>query len=347
MENHAGMVSFRAATDADAARLAAFARETFIATFGADNRPEDMADFVAQHFQPEIQRREIANPRLTTLLAESDDALVAYAQLREDANPPPGVRRTGSIELWRFYIASAWHGQGMAQRFLREVVAVARARHADSLWLGVWEHNLRARRFYEKCGFVRVGQHDFVLGADVQTDLVLEASFDTLDAEIGRAAVESAPRSQVGVSAADYGLDSIQASPLSPAMRALLEEAGLPVDDLAPNHGIEFFVAGPPDRPDGVVGLDRPGSVGLLRSLAVASNARGRGLGTALVAAVEQHARASGLSTLYLLTTTADRFFEALGYSRIAREAAPIAVTQTAQFSALCPSTAVFMSKTL
>ena len=93
--------------------------------------------------------------------------------------------------------------------------------------------------------------------------------------------------------------------------------------------------------------MERFGPVGLLRSLAVSMGARGRGLGRALVSAMEDEARAAGVADIYLLTTTADRFFSKLGYVRIGRDEAPVAIRSTAQFSALCPSSAVVMRKSV
>ncbi len=95
------------------------------------------------------------------------------------------------------------------------------------------------------------------------------------------------------------------------------------------------------------IGIERYETDGLLRSLVVAPSVRGQGLGEALVHEIEHHARAIGLSSLYLLTTTADKFFDRLGYERIQRDAAPAAVKKSSEFSTLCPSSAVCMRKTL
>ena len=74
------------------------------------------------------------------------------------------------IELKRLYVARAWHGRGVAQALMDAALDAARARGAQKLWLGVWERNPRAVAFYAKYGFVRVGEHTFVLGGDAQTD---------------------------------------------------------------------------------------------------------------------------------------------------------------------------------
>lgn len=135
--------------------------------------------------------------------------------------------------------------------------------------------------------------------------------------------------------------------PAEKDVRRLLSAATLPVDDLTPMHLEHFFGCGAPDAPQGVGGLEIHGRDALLRSLAVEEAARGRGCGKALVAALEAHAREHGVRRIFLLTTSAARFFEKLGYRAIARAVAPASIRATAEFSALCPESAVAMAKDL
>jgi len=130
-------------------------------------------------------------------------------------------------------------------------------------------------------------------------------------------------------------------------VRRLLAAAQLPADDLTAGHLENFFGCGTEQAPLGVAGLEICGPDALLRSLAVDEAARGQGCGRALVAAVERHARAQGVRHMYLLTITAARFFEALGYRMVSRDRAPEGVRATSEFSVLCPSTAAFMTKDL
>lgn len=126
-----------------------------------------------------------------------------------------------------------------------------------------------------------------------------------------------------------------------------MESAGLPTADLSQVDLSHFFGCGAVDRPHGVVGLELLGTEALLRSLAVEADSRGAGSGRALVAAAEEHARELGVTSIYLLTTTAAEFFERLGYVRADRETAPPAVRRTREFGDLCPASAVFMAKQL
>ena len=128
------------------------------------------------------------------------------------------------------------------------------------------------------------------------------------------------------------------------AISDLLERCGLPVDDLEPAHLTHFTVARAGDRVAGTVGLEMMGQLGLLRSLAVAPELRGRRLAHELWARVASHARRQGLLRLYLLTTTAEKLFERWGFRRVAREDVPEAVRATTEFASLCPITAAVMA---
>ena len=167
----------RPATIADAPRLSRLAAMTFRETFEGENTPENIVRYVSEAFTPERQAAEIADHAGTVLLAErrgpSDDAeLVGYVHLLSGP-VPAAVQGRAPLEIKRLYVARTWHGQGVAHALMEAAFEGARARGAQTLWLGVWERNPRAIAFYAKYGFTRVGEHTFVLGADPQTDWVL------------------------------------------------------------------------------------------------------------------------------------------------------------------------------
>lgn len=128
-----------------------------------------------------------------------------------------------------------------------------------------------------------------------------------------------------------------------PATKMLLEHAGLPVTDLESDH--LAFVAESGAELVGAIGVESLGDVGLLRSLVVDANARAAGIGRELVVALEGHAGANGIAELWLLTLDADPYFERLGYRVRDRDDAPEPIRGTAEFSSLCPGSAVLMSK--
>ena len=132
-----------------------------------------------------------------------------------------------------------------------------------------------------------------------------------------------------------------------PAIVTLLAASKLCHDDLTPEHMAHFFTLRDRGELIGAVGLELSGSDALLRSLIVAPNHRGKRLGIQLVERVEAHAHDMGVTSLYLLTTTADRFFEQRGYERIERASVPETIGATTEFVSFCPETAVCMWKEL
>jgi amino-acid N-acetyltransferase len=127
----------------------------------------------------------------------------------------------------------------------------------------------------------------------------------------------------------------------------LLGEASLPAEDLADSHMEHFIACGNAEALAGVVGLELYPPCALLRSLAVAASERGNGVGSALLADAERYARCRGITEIYLLTNTAERFFERNGYQRLSKEAAPTAIRETQEFATLCPASSALMRKVL
>ena len=139
----------------------------------------------------------------------------------------------------------------------------------------------------------------------------------------------------------------IRGRPPRTAALALLQAEGLPVSDLTARHLEHFFFTGSDGSPTGLVGLEIYGSNALLRSLVVGKTVRTQGIGSALVQHAEDYALALQVRAIYLLTTTAESFFERLGYQRVERVQAPAPIQSTREFAALCPASSAFMVKRL
>ena len=129
------------------------------------------------------------------------------------------------------------------------------------------------------------------------------------------------------------------------SIRQLLIDANLPADDFVPEH--LAFIASDDEQPVAAIGCERFGDTWLLRSLVVGEGQRSRGLGAKLVAALEADAREQGVGKIWLLTIDADGFFASLGYRRRERGEAPEVIRSTAEFSDLCPASAVLMARSL
>ena len=165
-------LTLRRATPADAPRLTAFAAAAFADAFAAQNRPEDMAAYLATAFGESIQRAELTDPRCTVFLAERDAEIVGYAMLR-DGSTPKCVPDSSAIEIARLYAGRQWIGAGIGALLMQRCLVEAASRGRRTIWLGVWERNVRAIGFYQRWHFSIVGSQPFQLGTDRQNDRVM------------------------------------------------------------------------------------------------------------------------------------------------------------------------------
>lgn len=167
----------RRATLADAPLIASLGAETFVMSFGAQNTPENLAKHLAHAYGEDIQRRELADPAITYLIAEQNGRTAGYAQVRE-GDAPACITGPSPVEVRRFYVVHDFHGTGIAQALMDACATEARRRGGRTLWLGVFEQNPRAIRFYTKWGYEDVGGQTFLLGDDPQQDRVLSMSLE-------------------------------------------------------------------------------------------------------------------------------------------------------------------------
>jgi diamine N-acetyltransferase len=168
-------IKIRKATVVDAEPLTALAYKTFWDAFHdhPKNAPDDLADYMAKAFNVEQIAHELADKNSVFLIAEIAGEMVGYAKLVVDYIEP-GVIAEKPIELNRLYSATEYLGKGVGTALMEECFAAAKELGCDAMWLGVWEYNPRAQRFYEKYGFRVVSKHVFQLGSDAQTDLLMQ-----------------------------------------------------------------------------------------------------------------------------------------------------------------------------
>jgi amino-acid N-acetyltransferase len=123
----------------------------------------------------------------------------------------------------------------------------------------------------------------------------------------------------------------------------LLQQHGLPVSDIDDDKLLYLLMDG--DKIIGTAGLEIFEDCALLRSVSVKKEEQGKGYGKVINEQIEKYVKESGINCLYLLTTTAKDFFDKQGYCAIKREESPEVLKQTAEFTSLCPSSAVVMKK--
>ena len=124
---------------------------------------------------------------------------------------------------------------------------------------------------------------------------------------------------------------------------AILQRQQLPTSDIDEDKLLYLLMNG--ENAIGTAGLEIFDDCALLRSVSIIKEEQGKGFGSIINEEIENYAKQSGINCMYLLTTTAKDFFDKQGYCVIKREDSPLAIKETAEFTSLCPSTAVVMKK--
>lgn len=165
----------KASLEEDADILRDLSSKTFWDAFHdhPKNAPEDLADYMQKAFSPEQIRLEFSEENSIFLIAEVEKEAAGYAKLKIDSTEE-GIDAARPMELARLYSKQEFLGRGVGAKLMDECFEIAGQNDCDVIWLGVWEYNSRAQRFYEKYGFRKVGTHIFQLGSDPQIDLLMQ-----------------------------------------------------------------------------------------------------------------------------------------------------------------------------
>lgn len=162
-------VGYRAATPADAAILADLGARTFTATFGHLYSAKNLGIFLENHTI--AAWTAILGGGDAVRFAEAGGTAIAYARIGAPELPfDPGDR--AACELRQLYVDARWHGRGVAPALMDWVMAEARNRGAQDLWLSVFTENRRARTFYARYGFVEVMPYRFMVGDHADEDII-------------------------------------------------------------------------------------------------------------------------------------------------------------------------------
>lgn len=169
------LIHINKATPEDAPALAGLAARTFRDAFEADNNPQDMAAYLSAAFSVSKMGEELHDPSSSFWLAYCGDLLIGYTKLRV-GTPPDCVTGKSPVELERIYVDQSCIGKGYGGALMQRVIEEARAAGYKTIWLGVWKENPTSIAFYKKWGYEIVGEHEFVVGEDVQFDHLMARS---------------------------------------------------------------------------------------------------------------------------------------------------------------------------
>lgn len=156
----------------DLSLLQEIGKSTFFETFSVSNTRDNMAKYLEEGFSIEKLTEELNDENSAFYFAIEDGKVIGYLKLNFGASQTE-LKDSSSLEIERIYVAQEYHGKKVGQILYDKAIHVAEEKGVSYVWLGVWEENPRAIRFYQKNGFVEFDKHIFVLGDDEQTDIMM------------------------------------------------------------------------------------------------------------------------------------------------------------------------------
>lgn len=170
-------LAFHRVQKADLLALQEISRQTFFDTFAIANKEEDMKQYLEVNLSFDQLTEEHNNPSTSFFFAKSNNEILAYIKLNE-AEAQTEKREFSSMEIERIYVRKEYQNRGVGQFLLDKSIQITKDKKLNVIWLGVWEQNVSAIRFYERNQFQLFGKHPFMLGTDEQTDLLMERHLD-------------------------------------------------------------------------------------------------------------------------------------------------------------------------
>lgn len=170
-------ITIRKASVAEINIIQKVGRETFYETFAAHNSEEQIQQYLRGSFSLEKLNRELSNANSQFFIAYEAEDPIGYLKINS-GKAQTELQDEDSLEIERIYVKSSHHGKKVGQLLYDKALQVAVQTQKKYLWLGVWEKNLRAVRFYQKNGFIEFDQHIFRMGNDEQTDLMMKKNLD-------------------------------------------------------------------------------------------------------------------------------------------------------------------------
>jgi ribosomal protein S18 acetylase RimI-like enzyme len=166
-------ISIKKVNATDVLALQKISRQTFYDTFAEQNTEEDMREYLEVNLSEEKLSTELNNPNSFFYFAIIEEIPVAYLKVNT-GNAQSDLKNPNGFEIERIYVEKAFHGKKVADALFQKALSLAVELNYAEIWLGVWEENKKAIRFYEKNGFVPFDTHIFTLGTDEQTDILMK-----------------------------------------------------------------------------------------------------------------------------------------------------------------------------
>ena len=166
-------LSFVKCTLKDLDKLTDLSKTTFVNAFEKDNNPTDFNNYMDKAFSREAIKVQLINPNSVFYFTYFNNSLVGYFKLNERGAQNEQFEKP-SIELERIYVLDGFQDKQIGMRMLLKTIEIAKAKQVSFIWLGVWQKNTAAVRFYERFGFTTFSSHPYYIGKDKQTDWLMK-----------------------------------------------------------------------------------------------------------------------------------------------------------------------------
>lgn len=172
-------LTFRQCVMDDLPVLCEFSRRTFREAYAHMNSPSNMETYLEKAFHADKLRGELSNPNSRFFFLFADDELAGYLKLNESPGQTD-INDAASLEIERVYVAKEFQNQGLGSILIDKAAEIANRKKKTYLWLGVWEINDGAVRFYMRNEFHKAGRHFFVVGDEKQADFIMRRDLKTV-----------------------------------------------------------------------------------------------------------------------------------------------------------------------
>lgn len=170
-------LEFRAVHSSEIPKLTELSKKTFVEAFAHQNKESDMEIYVRKAFDKAKIEKEYHHQDTTFYFVLFNQQVIAYLKLNKGKAQSEYFGKD-HMEIERIYVLQKFQGNKIGQYMINKSLEIARLNQLKKVWLGVWEKNTKAIKFYESHGFRPFNHHQFLLGKDLQTDVLMIRSVD-------------------------------------------------------------------------------------------------------------------------------------------------------------------------
>ncbi|KZS42122.1 GNAT family acetyltransferase [Aquimarina aggregata] len=161
----------------DAPKLQNIGQQTFYDTYGPPlNTEKNIQIYIQKNFELDQLNIELQNPNSCFYFAKLNDQVVGYLKLNW-GNAQTEKTTENTLEIERIYVVKEYQGKKIGNILIQKSIEIGKSKNIDYLWLGVWNKNTKAIKFYKNNGFLPFNKHEFLLGTESQVDIMMKLSF--------------------------------------------------------------------------------------------------------------------------------------------------------------------------